>query len=376
MSRSERPHPTPGADPFFDRFRSAVSRLPAGLIRVAPPATHEAIAAVEQALGRPLPGAYALFLRSFDGADLFHESILIAGVSDGVTVPLLSIQDEQSNAGELMFAEGMGGDRFAFDRNERVIRHDPGADERIIAGSDFTHWLDATIAREQLLFDRDGEYAPEVFDPSGEEVLPTIALRQAERALRADPGSADAAHARGLALVRLGRRDAAMQSFLQAITLDPTSPWPFFDLGRAALAAARPRQALDAFEDAAACESPSGGGRILAWAVRAAVAAGDNQRAETLRARAQEADPTLVEGLRRALDAAERTGDDEARAEAAALIDAVQPSPSPAPPPRRRLPVITTSSEPAAPPPRREPPRRPRPAAPRRSGGSPRGSRR
>src|SRR5581483_10018469 len=127
----------------------------------------------------------------------------------------------------------------------------------------------------------------------------------------------------------------------------PSSPWPYFDLGRAALGAGRSREALDAFQLAAARESVSGGGgRILAWAIRAAVAAGDPAGASALRAQAREADPTLVEGLRRALDAAERTGDDEARAEAAALIDAVEPSPALLGVGGRRLPVISSLEPP------------------------------
>ena len=57
-----------------------MGRLPAGLIRVVPPAADADIAGAEGALGHAMPAAYASFLRSFDGADLFHESLLIAGV--------------------------------------------------------------------------------------------------------------------------------------------------------------------------------------------------------------------------------------------------------------------------------------------------------
>src|SRR6185295_9232732 len=111
-----------------------------------------------------------------------------------------------------------------------------GADERALAGTSFERWLDAIVAREQILFGPDGEYAPEVFDPSAQEVVPTIALRQAERALKLDPGAADAEHARGLALARLGRREAALAAFRKATELDAGNPWPWFDLGRTALA--------------------------------------------------------------------------------------------------------------------------------------------
>jgi tetratricopeptide (TPR) repeat protein len=319
---------------FFDRFRSAVARLPAGLIRVRPPAAPEDIARAEAELGRALPNAYASFLRSFDGADLFHEAIVIAGVGSGAPRALTSLP--QDRPGELVFAEALWGDRYALDTDERVLRYDPGADERALAGTSFNRWLDATIAREQILFGPDGEYAPDVFDPSGQEVTPTIALRQAERALKLDPGAADVEHARGLALVRLGRREAAVAAFRAASVLDPRNPWPLFDLGRNALALEKPAAALPAFREAAAATREDAmAARLLAWAVRAAVAASD-ESVTALRAEALARDPHLVGGLMRAASAAGEDADDDAREEAIALLEAVAPG-TPLP---RRLPVV------------------------------------
>jgi tetratricopeptide (TPR) repeat protein len=315
---------------FFDRFRSAIARLPAGLIRTRPPAAPEDIARVEAALGRELPAAYASFLRSFDGADLFHESVLIAGV--GTEAPRRLDALDQDRPDELVFAEAISGDRFALDTSGRVLRHDPDAEERALAGSSFDRWLDATVAREQILFGPDGEYAPDVFDPSAQEIAPAIALRRAERALKVDPGAADSEHARGLALARLGRRAAALDAFRAAAELDAGNPWPLFDLGRTALALGRPAVALPALRSAAgaASEAPTAA-RLLAWAVRAAVAAGD-AAATALRAEALAKDPHLVEGLTRAAADA----DDDAREEALALLEAVAPG-TQLP---RRLPVI------------------------------------
>src|SRR6185312_5475157 len=67
-------------DLFFDHFRAAVARLPAGLIRVMPPAAPADLGRAAEVLGRPLPSVYEAFLRSFDGADLFHETLLLAGL--------------------------------------------------------------------------------------------------------------------------------------------------------------------------------------------------------------------------------------------------------------------------------------------------------
>ena len=193
------------------------------------------------------------------------------------------------------------------------------------------------IAREQILFGPDGEYAPDVFDPSGQEVTPTIALRQAERALKIDPGAADVEHARGLALVRLGRQDAALAAFRAASELDAGNPWPLFDLGRTALALDKPA--------AAAARVPPGGGRHARGRHRGAPAGlgrargGRGRRraaAAALRAEALARDPRLIEGLTRAASAAGEDADDEARDEEIALLEAVAPG-TPVP---RRLPVI------------------------------------
>src|SRR6185295_1873558 len=274
----------------------------------------------EAALGRPLPADYASFLRSFDGADLFHESVVIAGVGPGA--PRVLAELPQDRAGELVFAESLAGDLYALDAAGRVLRFDPGAEERAVAGSAFDRWLDATVAREQLLVGPDGEYAPDVFDPAGQEVLPSIALRQAERALKLDPGAADSEHARGLALARLGRRDAALSAFRAASALDADNPWPLFDLGRTALALDKPAAALPAFRQAAAAtREDATAARLLAWAVRAAIAA-DDRSAAALRAEALARDPHLVGGLTRAASMAGEDADEDARDEAIALLEA------------------------------------------------------
>ena len=349
---------------FFDHFRLALSRLPAGLIRVLSPASADELVRAEAALGRALPEVYAAFLRSFDGADLFHETVLIAGI--GPTAALQLADLPQDRADELVFAVGAAGERYLLDGEGRVVRSDAGADERALAGSSFARWLDATVAREQVLYGPDGEYAPDVFDPSGEEVTPLVALRQAERALKQDPGAAGAAHARGLALRRLGRLTAAVDALEEATALDPENPWPWFDLGRTALDDGQNARAVKAFSRAAELDAGPEGGRLLAWAARAA---GTGADATNLRAAALARDAGLVESLRRAVDAAAAEEDAEAEAEAAALLAAIAPGQSVAA--RRRLPIVT---ELAAPPPPPARPPGPRPATPPRSGGSRQGS--
>jgi tetratricopeptide (TPR) repeat protein len=232
-----------------------------------------------------------------------------------------------------VFAETAAGDRFAFDPDGRIRRLRAGSAERALAGSSFGRWLDATVAREQLLYGPDGEFAPDAFDADGEEVVPVVALRQAERALRADPGSAEAQHERGVALRRLGKPAAALEAFAAATALDPDNPWPWFALGRVALELGDRGRAAEAFRRAAR-------------------------------------EPSLAEGLRRAAGQAAADGDAAARAEAEALLAALAAAAAGTAP--VRLPVL---SEPAAPPRPPARPRRPRPAGPPRSGSPRRGGR-
>jgi tetratricopeptide (TPR) repeat protein len=364
---------------FFEAFREAVARLPDGLIRPGAAADEQELAAAERALGLALPAEYASFLRSFDGADLFHEAIVIAGVGASAPRELVAL-NEDVDAAELVFAETAAGDRFLFSGAGAVTRARAGSDERVRSGTSFTAWLDAMVARERILYDGDGEFAPDAFEPDGEEVTPRTALRQAERALRHDPGSVEAHCDRGVALRRLGRADEAMASFERAGELDPADPWPWFDLGRAALEIDA-RRALASFRRAAEREPGRGGAHFLAWAAHAALAAGDQPGARAAREEARQREPALGDQLRRAAAAAAAEGDSQAAEQAERLVAAVEPERA-----RLRLPLAPPDAvdlapaasaartpapraparEPAA---RRPPParrRRPPRAAPRR----------
>jgi len=362
---------------FFDRFREALSRLPDGLVRTGPPATAEALASAETALGRPLPAVLRSFLQSFDGADLFHEAVLIAGVGESAPCALTALNPEPD--GPLVFAEVQGGDRFALRADGAVLRLRAGDDqnepERWLAGSDFERWLEALVAHERLLYGPDGEWAPDAFEPDGAEILPLVALRQAERALKLDPGAAELHHERAVALRRLGRQADSRQAFARAAALDAENPWVWFDLGRAALSdgVSGGREALDAFERAARLEASKKesksdkegqqAARLWIWAARAAQLLAAPDRLAACRREALARVPELGAALRRARDAAAADDDPDALAEAEALLAALE---DPIGPGRMRLAVL---SGPAAPPAAAPPPKRP--AAPPKKKAAP-----
>jgi tetratricopeptide (TPR) repeat protein len=338
---------------YFEEFRTAAARLPAGLIRPGPPASVEAVRAAETRLGRPLPRAYAEFLRSFDGADLFHESIVICGVGPQAFRSLLEANATPrpgARADDLVFGEALGGDIFLLEREERpgparVFRLRAETDERWLAGSSFPRWLEATLAREQVLYGPDGEFVLDAFEADGEELTPRHALRQAERGVRKDPGAAEHHYDLGVAWRRLGRQDRALKAFAQAAALDPENPWPWFDLGRAHLAVADPAAAADSFRRAAEQTPDPAGARHLAWAARAAFEAGDRTGAQAARDEASARHPGLLEELRRAAAAAEKTGEKGALGETQALLQVFDP----AVPLRHRLPLVETRGDRSSP---------------------------
>jgi tetratricopeptide (TPR) repeat protein len=323
---------------FFEGFRTAQARSPAGLIRAGAPGAAADLAAAEAALDRPLPEAYAAFLRSFDGAELFHESVVLAGVGPQAARSLVDANRPPLPAGmlagELVFAETAGGDRYTLASPAGTVIHlRAGSDERWLAGSSFPAWLDALVAREALLYDEEGEFRLEAFEEDGEELTPAFALRQAERALRKDPGSAEAHHDLGVAFRRTGRLDQALQHFTRAATLDPTNPWPWFDRGRLELQLQAPAEAVQSFRHAATATPGPEGARLLAWAARAAHEAASPADALAARSEAEARDPDIAASLRRAAEAAAEAGDDAARLEAERLAEVFAPV-------RRRLPVL------------------------------------
>ncbi len=333
----------PVVDPFsFEILRAALASAPAGLLRVGPPASAAALSEAEARLGRPLPAAYAAFLRSFNGAHLFHEAMVLCGVGLDADHRLV-----EANLGpvaaprrpeDVIFAETTGGDRWVLHAAERaseprVFRLLAGSDERWLAGATFPRWLDATLARESILYDAEGEFFAEAFEPGGEELTPAFARRRAERALKKDPDSSESHHDLGVAWRRLGRLALARDAFAQATTLDPENPWPPFDLGRVLLALRRPAEAAAAFAKSAGAGAGPEGGRFLAWAARAAREAGLGDQARSFEQRALDLDPGLPQALRRAALAAAEEADPAAAEEANALAALFDPT-------RRRLPVV------------------------------------
>ncbi len=339
---------------LIEALEAAEIRLPAGLVRLGPPADGAAIAAAERKLGKALPRALADLLSVHDGAELFSESLVIFAVGNqasefGSLVERNAEHDanrarEAGHTDEIVFGESGDGDLYALELEApethdepRVFRLRSDAEERWLAGSSLPAFVEAMIAHQALLYDDDGEFLADAFEPDGEELTPTFALRQAERALRKDATSAVFQHERGLALRRMGNLPSARAAFAAAAAADPSNPWPWFDLGRADHDLGRHAEAAAAFECAAEAGTGPESARFCAWGARAFHLAGERATAERLRVLALEREPRLIEILRAAAAAAAEVEDGDAVGEAeelAELLGATVPL-------SRRLPVLS-----------------------------------
>lgn len=323
---------------------------------MAPPAAQGDLAAAERALGAPIPTQLRTFLESWDGALLFHESLVLYGVgrADGRRLArdvlarpggreLPAVAFASTWAGEtylLPLAVQAGQPQQVFLRRDG----DEAGAPAWLAGSSFAAWLDATLAHESVLFDSAGEYAEAAFDADGEDVTPEVQLRQAERAVRRDPLSALFQHELGTALRRLNKLERAEPALATAAELDEENPWPRFDLGRLRLAMARPQEAAADFALAAARSPVATQPRLWMFAARAHLLSGDEPARAAAVTRALALDPELPARLDQAARQALREADARAHEELLELAAALHPAPAA----RRRLPVLGVATPPPA----------------------------
>ena len=135
---------------FFESLRTAVGRFAAGVHELGAPSDERALNAAEKRLGISFPTSHREFLRSFDGANLFHESLRLFAAAE-ITVArgneerFLRVGETPDGA---LYLRSDGG----------LYLVDEESPDPILSGSSTEAWLDATLAREALLVDRDGEY--------------------------------------------------------------------------------------------------------------------------------------------------------------------------------------------------------------------------
>lgn len=201
---------------FYEALRSAVGRYAAGVHYLAPPASASALRATEARLGCPIPAGYRDFLLSFDGLTLFLEAQVIFAC-DQITRADRPVDGSAPTQGWLLIGDTPDGCLY-LDGAGRVYLADDGAPDPILAGSDIDAWLNATMAREALVVDREGEFR-DVFGDDGLDEA--VRRKRAKAGQKHDPGSA--LYLLELAELSYEEDDGAgAQALLQqAVAIDP-----------------------------------------------------------------------------------------------------------------------------------------------------------
>jgi hypothetical protein len=294
---------------FYDRFRTQLGRYAAGVHELGAPAGDAALGRVEARLGRALPPGLRDFYRSWNGARLFHETIVIAPVEE------LFADEDGLRIGEALGAP------LAVDARGRVVEIDD-LGERVVAGSTVERWLEATMAREGLLVDREGEFK-DVF--AGEGALTAEVRRKRVRlGEKADPGAASFFVEAAELSFDDGDDAAAEAQLARAVELDPGAAAAWELLASLVRRSGRAADAERAYV-AAARATRDAARRAERWAeaARAANEAGREARAhaaESLAASPERAAAWLAEARRLADE-----GDVDGALNRATLAQAVRP---------------------------------------------------
>lgn len=196
--------------PFYESLRTALARSAAFVHTAAAPATPAALTAAEKRLSRPLPADYADFLRSFDGVALFNEAQVLHPVAE---VQPVGPQGRFLHIGDT--AEGA----LWLDAAGRLRLVDPAAPDPIVCGSQIERWLEATLQREALVVDREGEFR-DVFDEDGEALRPEVRRKRALAGAKRDPDAASYLLEQAELLCEDADLDGARGLLQKAVALD------------------------------------------------------------------------------------------------------------------------------------------------------------
>jgi hypothetical protein len=263
---------------FFERFRGELKRYADGVHELEPPVEAGALARAEQRLAGALPADYRDFLGQWNGGFLFHDDVRLFGAGGRAELDRLAREGD-----EVAFGEAPGAS-LRFDGRGRVVALDQATEERLVEGSRFARWLEALMARERLVVDREGEVRPEALD--GVELLPKVRRKRAEAATKIDPAAPAWQEELAEVLAEAGATEAAAAALERAVALEPGAARPWLRLGelrqaasdaagaaeafaRAGEAAREPEEAAFAFARAAATGRATGLADAAGWAAEA-----------------------------------------------------------------------------------------------------------
>ena len=258
-----------------DRISDALDRAPAGLHDLAEPTGDVPL---------EWPSELADVYFAFDGARLFSEAIVLFPAR------------EVDRDGELLVVGEIGGDAIEVDRSGRVWRIDEGTGDRVIDGTAFDRWLHGAIDAEALLYDRDGEFAEDVFDEDG-EICEDVEVARLRAQLRRDSRAPAPRWRLARISARRGELDRARAELEEVVANVPDFSWAWLDLARLSEQLGELGGAYDEAVAAAEAAVRRGDDQVAyfwAQAARLAARAGTESDRAQAAARAIAADPGIV----------------------------------------------------------------------------------
>lgn len=276
-------------------------------------------------LGRPAsaldsdwPSSLVAVYRAFDGATLFFEALVL--------FPSPQVKRLPPGAGQEGFLVGeLEGDQLVVDTRDRVFRHESDTGEWLPEGSDFVRWLFGAVEAAALLYDKEGEFAEQAFEESGELSLDTS--ERMYRSVLARDRKASAPRWR-LARVLAAKGDltGAREQLERVVADSPDFAWAWYDLARISELLGELETALDEYAAAAECrERHEHQGFFFAHAARVAAALGDQTRRAEYADKALARDRDLARTQREGAAALLAEGDGEAALELCRLAAALTP---------------------------------------------------
>lgn len=197
-------------DPL-DRVFELLDEAPPGLHDVDPPSDE---------LPSGLPGPLIELYARCDGARIFVDTLEIVSSSEVAA----------TESGRWQFAT-LDGEPVSIDDKGKIWRTEESIEDEVCDGTRLDRWLAGQLDALDLVFDRDGEYADDVFDEDG-ELLPIIREKQLRAQLKRDASAPAPRWRLAQVLVDQGAIDDARNELEQVVADDPAFAWAWLDLAR------------------------------------------------------------------------------------------------------------------------------------------------
>lgn len=275
----------------LDRIFAKLDDAPPGLHDVDPPAE-------ELPSGFPAP-LIELYARC-DGARIFVESLEI-----------LRSHEVAYDNGRWRFAI-VEDDPVSIDAKGKIWRTEESIEDDVCDGTRIDRWLAGELDAFDLVFDRDGEYADDVFDEDG-DILPVVREQQLRAQLKRDAAAPAPRWRLAHILVDQGAIEDARNELEQVVADDPVFAWAWLDLARVSERLGELGGAIDearmAAEAAEGVQHPQGG-YFWSQVARLASRAGNEMVRAEAATKASLLAPELkraqIEGARERIDAGDK----------------------------------------------------------------------